>query len=327
MSARSHAHTLSARAHARARSSASKKAPLAARRGGLRRRVVTEVAAHRTAMLHGVAAAAVCAAVGWCRRNAPLGLVAAGDDARRGRREGRANQVSRHRGSSPAVLEACFQHAAWATDALAPRRHRGAMPTAARDVASQARQGAAAALVHRGFCAQAPTPLRMQPAPLASARRTRGGRGGSASHRRATGCLCRTAACRPWPARHGDGWMDAVRCASARTTSSAPTPSPTPRCRRPGRRSSKLRCAAPAPAPAARLSGVARRTVRGQRNAPLCAAQLADDERPLESHELRARVRHYLSEQVPAQCHPATSAAASIHGHTRAHAHTRWAGS
>jgi hypothetical protein len=97
----------SPRARTHTRSSASKKAPLAARRGGWRRRVVAEVAAHRIEQCcvarQRRAPAAVCAAVGFFRRNAPLCLVAAGDDARRGRREGRANQVSRHRGSSPAL--------------------------------------------------------------------------------------------------------------------------------------------------------------------------------------------------------------------------------
>ena len=158
----------------------------------------------------------------------------------RRRRSARAPRRPRKSGVAPPWQLAsppCGQRAANTQRGRPTRWHRGAMPTAARDVASQARQGAAAALVHRGFCAQhhratasaprpspsasphppsprpdtrtrgAPTPLRMQPAPLASAHRTRGGRGGSTSHRRATGCLCRTAACRPWPARHGDGWM------------------------------------------------------------------------------------------------------------------------
>ena len=163
----------------------------------------------------------------------------------------------------PSLRAACCQHAAWATDALAPRRdadgstRRGIAGSARRCRRARPPRILRSAPSCRRQCPPplpvrlhhppssrpdtrtrgAPTPLRMQPSPLASARRTRGGRGDSASRRRATGCLCRTAACRPW---HGTArrWMDAVRCASARTTSSAPTPSPTPRCRRPDRRSS-----------------------------------------------------------------------------------------
>jgi hypothetical protein len=157
----------------------------------------------------------------------------------------------------------CGQRAASTQRGRPTRWHRGAMPTAAHDVASQARQGAAAALIHRGFCAQhhraaASAPRPSLPPPHPPSPRPDTQRTDPAPHATRTARLRSPHARQSWrlrvaPPRHGLSlphcsmppvagaarrWMDAVRCASARTTSSAPTPSLTPRCRRPDRRSS-----------------------------------------------------------------------------------------
>ena len=222
-------------------------------------------------MLRGAAAAA--ARTGCCVRRCwmvPPQCTALFGCCRR-RRSARAPRRPRKSGVAPPWQLACRAGSVLPTRSVGDRR----VGTAARCrrehatwLASQARQGAAAALVHRGFCAQhhraaasAPRPSRPPPPIRPLLARTRA----HAAHRPRSACNPHRS---PPPAareavvgaprraaaprgvfaalqhaargRHctAQRWMDAVRCASARTTSSAPTPSPIPRCRRPDRRSS-----------------------------------------------------------------------------------------